>query len=234
MCGRFNVRTAPAELKRIFRTAGVPPNVPPRYNIAPTQDVLTVRFNPQDCQRHLTPLHWGLVPSWAKDRTGAAKLINARSETIDSKASFAKAFAKRRCLIPADGFYEWPQKSPKTADSKAPKQPVAIVPTTPPLFAFAGLWEGWRDPARDGEFLRTCTIVTCPANELLAPYHERMPVILDEGDWASWLGETAATPRQLQALLRPAPVERMRVYRVSTRVNSVACDDESLLAPLEA
>jgi putative SOS response-associated peptidase YedK len=225
MCGRFVARKPPQEIARWFRTTGVPPNYPPRYNIAPTDEVLTVRYNPEDGLRHLNALRWGLVPIWAKDRKGAAKLINARSETAATLTTFKDAYAKRRCLIPADGFYEW-----RVIDDKT-KEPFAIMPADDPLFAFAGLWERWRDPATK-EIVRSCTILTTTANELLRPIHERMPVILDETDWSRWLGESDSTPDELRALLRPYPADRMRTYRITSRVNSVKNDDEAVLAAL--
>lgn len=232
MCGRFAVRTPASEAARIFRTAGVPPKCRPRFNLAPSQDVLCVRFNPQDGLRHLDLLHWGLVPLWAKDPSIGNKLINARAETVAEKPSFRDAFAKRRCLIPADGFYEW-QKTDGI------KQPFAIVPSSadepstnrPPLFAFAGLWERWKHPAT-GDILRSCTIITTTANSLMAPIHDRMPVILDAGDWGKWLGEETAGKDDLLGLLKPAPPDTMRAYPISPRVNSPKFDDESILAPL--
>lgn len=225
MCGRFTVRTSPQEVARIFRVERPLPNCPPRFNLAPTQDVLAVRFNPKDGRRHLDLLRWGLVPHWSKDAKGGGKLINARSEGLTQRPTFRDAFAKRRCLIPADGFYEWQVRE------GGAKQPFAIVPSDAPMFAFAGLWEGWKDPGT-GEYLRTCTIVTGAANETMAAIHERMPVILPEANWPAWLGETTAEPGELLALLKPFPAGRMRAYPVSTRVNSVRNDDESLLEPL--
>ena len=225
MCGRFVVRKPPQEVARWFRTTGVPPNYPPRYNIAPTDEVLAVRYNAEDGLRHLNPLRWGLVPIWAKDRKGAAKLINARSETAATLTTFKDAYAKRRCLIPADGFYEW-----RVIDDKT-KEPFAIMPADNPMFAFAGLWERWRDPETK-EIVRSCTILTTTANELLRPIHERMPVILDETDWSRWLGESEDTPDELRALLKPYPADRMRTYRITSRVNSVKNDDEAVLAAL--
>lgn len=225
MCGRFVVRKPPQEIARWFRTTGVPPNYPPRYNIAPTDEVLTVRYNPEDRLRHLNPLRWGLVPIWAKDRKGAAKLINARSETAATLTTFKDAYAKRRCLIPADGFYEW-----RVIDDKT-KEPFAIMPADNPMFAFAGLWERWRDPETK-EIVRSCTILTTTANDLLRPIHERMPVILDETDWGRWLGESDDTPDELRALLKAYPADRMRTYRITSRVNSVKNDDEAVLAAL--
>ncbi len=227
MCGRFLTRTPATEIARIFRITGAPPVSRPRFNLAPTDAVLCVRFNPADGLRHLDPLHWGLIPLWAKDRSIGNKLINARRETIAEKPAFQEAFAQRRCLIPADGFYEW-QKTP------GGKQPFAILPADgnePPLFAFAGLWERWRDRATR-EIVRSCTIVTGPANDLMTPIHARMPIILEERDWAKWLGEEPASRDALHAMLaRPFPSARMRAYAIGTRVNSPSFDHETILQP---
>jgi putative SOS response-associated peptidase YedK len=222
MCGRFNLRKSPEEVARWFGIKGAPPNYPKRYNIAPTDEVLAVRYNPEDGLRHLDKLRWGLVPLWAKDKKGAARLINARCETTATLATFKDAFAKRRCLIPADGFYEWQKLDAKN------KQAFAIEPAADPMFAFAGLWERWRDPETK-EILRSCTIITTAANELMAPIHDRMPVILDQASWPQWLGEADVVPEELQAMLKPFPAERMRAYKISSRVNSVKNDDEAVL-----
>ena len=223
VCGRFLNRTPASETARIFGTANAVPNYPPRYNLAPTESVLAVRFNPDDGKRHLDVLRWGLIPVWAKDRTIGNKLINARGEGVAETQAFRDAFAKRRCLIPADGFYEWK----KTTSGK---EPYAIVPEGDPLFAFAGLWERWRDSASQ-EIVRSCTIITCAANEALAPLHERMPVILDRADWPRWLGEDQAKRPDLLKLLRSFPAERMRAYRIGQRVNNVRNDDAALILP---
>jgi putative SOS response-associated peptidase YedK len=224
MCGRFLNRTPAAETARLFGTTNPLPNYPPRYNLAPTEGVLTVRFNPDDARRHLDVMRWGLIPLWATERTIGNKQFNARAETAAAIPAFRDAYAKRRCIIPADGFYEWKQ-------SVSGKEPYAIVPADgDPVFAFAGLWERWRDPANQ-EVVRSCTILTCPPNALLAPIHDRMPVILDRADWAKWLGEDAVKRPELQKMLRPWPAERMRAYRVGQRVNNVRNDDAALLVP---
>lgn len=224
MCGRFLNRTPASETARIFGTTNPLPNFPPRYNLAPTEGVLAVRFNPDDARRHLDVMRWGLIPLSATERTVGNKLFNARSETAATLPTFRDAYAKRRCLIPADGFYEWKQ-------SVSGKEPYAIVPAEgEPLFAFAGLWERWRDPANK-EVVRSCTILTCAPNELLAPIHDRMPVILDRADWAKWLGEDSVKRTELQKMLRPWPAARMRAYRVGQRVNNVRNDDAALLVP---
>jgi putative SOS response-associated peptidase YedK len=226
MCGRFLNKLPAAETARIFRTRNPLPNYPARYNIAPTQPVLAVRYNAETRERSLDALRWGLVPHWAKDISFGARAINARAETVATTPAFRDAFKARRCLIPASGFYEWRK-------SGASKTPYAILPKDEPLFAFAGLWENWRDKS-GGEWIRTCTIITGPANPLLAPIHERMPIILEPDAWGRWLGDEPATGETLLALLRPYPAERMVTYPVSTRVNSVKNDDAGLIDPLRA
>jgi putative SOS response-associated peptidase YedK len=237
MCGRFLNKLPPAEIARLFATPAVAPNYPARFNIAPTDPVLAVRVHPKTGARSLDALRWGLVPSWAKDLSIGARLINARAETLATLPAFRDAFQRRRCLIPASGFYEWRK------DGKA-RTPFAIVPVDEPLFAFAGLWENWRDPSTraqdeaaagaDAPWVRSCTIITAEPNALLAPIHNRMPVILPRDAWAPWLGETPADAAALQALLTPYPAERMRVYPVSPRVNSVKNDDAGLIEPVLA
>jgi putative SOS response-associated peptidase YedK len=209
-------------VRRVF---GYPerPNLEPRANIAPTQDVAAVRLG-EDGARHFVTLRWGLIPSWAKDATIASKMINARGETVAEKPAFRSAFRARRCLIPADGFYEW-----KTEDGA--KQPYRIVRADRTPFAFAGLWERW-DKASDGVPVETSTIITTDANETLQAIHHRMPVILDAADFAAWL-DPAVRPADLQGLLRPFPSQDLIAYRVSRRVNAVANDDLSLIEPLD-
>lgn len=182
MCGRFTQTTSSKELSKVFAVAEMPP-VKPRYNIAPTQDILAVRGTPDE--REALLLKWGLVPSWAKDISISTRLINARSETVESKPSFREAFKRRRCLIVADGFYEWAKKG----DGK--KQPYHFSLRDEQHFAFAGLWERWQSP--NGKPLDTCTILTTAANQVLAPIHDRMPVILHPDDYELWL---AAGERQ--------------------------------------
>ncbi len=223
MCGRFLNRTPASETARLFGTTNPVPNYPARYNLAPTEGVLAIRFNPDDGRRYLDVLRWGLIPLDAKDRTAGNKLFNARAETVSSLPSFRDAFAKRRCLIPADGFYEWKK-------DVAGKEPYVICPVDDPLFAFAGLWERWRDPATK-EVVRSCTIITCAANAALAPIHDRMPVILDRAHWARWLGDEQAKRPDILKLLKPFPPERMRAYRIGQRVNNVRNDDAALLEP---
>jgi putative SOS response-associated peptidase YedK len=222
MCGRFLNRTPASETARVFGTANALPNYPPRYNLAPTQPALVVRFNPETRERSLDPLRWGLIPFWAKDAKIGYSTINAKAETIAEKPAFRDAFKSRRCIIPADGFYEWQKTT-------AGKVPHAIMPREG-NFAFADLWERWKDPASQ-EIVRSCTIVTGRPNELVAPIHDRMPVILPPETWARWLGEEPASREELLELLKPYPAERMHAYAISTRVNSVRNDEPTLLEP---
>jgi putative SOS response-associated peptidase YedK len=227
MCGRFVQKTTLGEIQILFETVNPVPNAAPRYNAAPTQDLAVVRHNPQTRERSLDLLRWGLVPLWAKDPSFGPKCINARSETVATNNVFRDAFAQRRCLVPADAFYEWQKRADKTTI------PYAIVPADGDMFAFAGLWERWKDPA-DGSILRSFTIVTGTANALCAPIHERMPVILPREAWRLWLGETPASAAELLALLQPYPAERMRAYPIGRAVGNVKNDDPRLLDPAPA
>jgi len=221
MCGRYFLQRDPSRLAEYFGAANPVPNHPASWNIAPTQDALAVRRHPESGERHLGLLRWGLVPRWAKDASGGAKLMNARAEGVAEKPSFRDAFARRRCLIPADGFYEW------RAEGKR-KQAYAVAMRSGEPMALAGLWEGWKSP--EGEWLRTFSIVTTEANAKQALVHHRMPVILPREGWAAWLGETAAEPEALQALLRPCPPEWLASWPVAARVGKVAENDAGLLA----
>jgi putative SOS response-associated peptidase YedK len=227
MCGRYQNHLPPEAIARIFGTRNPVPNYPPRYNIAPTDPVLAVRFNRKTGERSLDALRWGLVPVWAKDLKFGARAINARFETLEKAPAFRDAFAERRCLIPATGFYEW-------QESAGGKQPYAFVPEGEPIFALAGLWERWRDRnAADAPWVRSCTIVVGAPNELVAPIHDRMPIILPPSAWPLWLGEVTASPAELKSQLEsPYPAERMRAYRVSTRVGNVKNDEPSLIEPV--
>lgn len=220
MCGRFTQKTTYSELKKIFGVAEVP-EVKARYNIAPTQEVLSVREATDGRAARL--LKWGLVPAWAKDTTISARLINARSETIEAKPSFREAFKHRRCLIPTDGFYEWQRRDGK-------KQPYFFQLRDERSFAFAGLWEKWK--AADGKILETCTILTTEANEVLRPVHDRMPVILHPSDYDLWLEEDVRKQKLRKELLRPYPAEEMSSHPVSTLVNSPSQQGAELLRPV--
>ena len=224
MCGRFALMTSTEQLAMQFdvpETAvnALPPSVP-RYNIAPTQPVAAIRLA-ENGQREFTFFRWGLVPSWAKDLNIGSRMINARSETVAEKPSFRTAFKRRRCLIPADGFYEWQKQG-------SGKQPMFIRPVAERPFALAGLWEVWRDP--DGSALQTCTILTTTPNELMAPIHNRMPVIVEPEDFDLWLNPEP-NPEQGLHLLRPYPAEKMTAYPVSTTVNNPRNDVPDCIQP---
>lgn len=225
MCGRYSLTTPLQALRALFGFEESP-NLAPRYNIAPTQEVPVVRQ--EEGARHLAMLRWGLIPSWAKDRTIAAKLINARSETAGEKPSFRQAFAKRRCLIPADGFYEWKAE-------KDGKQPYRIGFGEARPFAFAGLWESWRDPA-DGARVESCTILTTDATAALRDLHDRMPVILVPDVFDRWLSPQSSK-EACQALMTPykegPAYGPLVVFPVSKAVNKVANDGPDLAKSLK-
>jgi putative SOS response-associated peptidase YedK len=221
MCGRFSLTTPSAALRDLFGFDELP-NLPPRYNIAPTQDVAAVRLTGTDRRPAFTMLRWGLIPSWAKDVAIGSRMINARAETVAEKPAFRHAFQRRRCLIPADGFYEW-EKRPDGG-----KQPWRITLEGSAPFAFAGLWERWSGP--DGSEIESCTIVTTEAAKSIAAIHERMPVMLGPSDFSTWL---RGTPDEAQAQLHPYR-GKLAAYPVSPRINSVRNDDDTLLQPADA
>ena len=216
MCGRYTQTHSGADLAAAFQLT-TEPAPPPRYNIAPSQPVSAIIAD-----REYRIFQWGLVPSWAKDYKIGYRLINARSETAAEKPSFRAAFQRRRCLIPADGFYEWQ----RTASNKK-KQPFYIHLRARPMFAFAGLWEQWE--GGDGSYLETCTILTTEPNELMKPIHNRMPVIIPEAEYDRWL---TAVPRQVQGLMRPYDADAMEAYPVSTLVNSPRNESADCIVPL--
>ncbi|RIK39457.1 MAG: hypothetical protein DCC55_18065 [Chloroflexi bacterium] len=215
MCGRFTLNASPEQLAELFDLPEAPVTVP-RYNIAPTQPVAVVRINPQSKAREWALVQWGFVPSWAKDPSLGAKMINARAETVAEKPAFRAAFKRRRCLVPASGFYEWQKRGTR-------KQPYYITQRDETPFGLAGLWEFWQ--GADGSALETCTILTTDPNELMEPLHNRMPVIIAPEDYGMWLGsggdDSPQELDQLRHLLRPYPAEAMRAYPVSTFVNNV-------------
>ena len=208
MCGRFTLSQPNNAIASAFNIAQIPP-LEPRYNIAPTQLIPSI-LSASGGEKQLQMLRWGLIPSWAKDDKISAKLINARAETVSEKPSFKAAFKRRRCLIIADGFYEWQRQEKK-------KQPYYFRLQNAQLFAFAGLWEQWKSP--DEDIINSCTILTTEANDLLRPIHDRMPVILESKDYGLWLDSEAQQP-QLQQLLRPYQADLMTSYTVSTKVNN--------------
>jgi len=218
MCGRYSLKTSPAELEKLFGVAP-PAGYRPRYNIAPTQEVLAVTA--EQGEREARLLKWGLVPFWAEDPSIGSRMINARAETVADKPAYRNALAKRRCLIPADGFYEWQKRDDG-------KHPMRVRLHSEGVFAFAGLWERWD---RRGRPLETCTILTTTPNPLMSSIHDRMPVILDEAGRERWLA--ADTPRDdLLALLRPWEGDDLEAYEVSSMVNSPAHDIPECLDPL--
>jgi putative SOS response-associated peptidase YedK len=221
MCGRYSITTPVEALRRVFRFEGPSLNLQPRWNVAPTQEVPVVRLA-KDGKRELKLLRWGLVPFWAKDISGAARMINARGETVADKPAFREAFKARRCLVPADGFYEW-----ETLGESPSKQPLLFRMADGKPFAFAGLWERWK-PKDGGAPVETFTIVNTAANEIMARYHDRVPIVLAPEDYATWL-DPAKDPRPL---LKAPPSEWFTATRVSTRVNSVRNDDEDCVAPV--
>jgi putative SOS response-associated peptidase YedK len=210
MCGRFTL-TISGDLLADFLGLGEVPAQAPRWNIAPTQSVLAVRQSADAPRPTAANLSWGLVPSWAKDVRIAYQLLNARSETVADKPAFRAALRRRRCLIPADGFYEWLRQG-KT------KQPFCFRLRDNRPFAFAGLWESWQGP--DGPPLQTCTILTTEANDLVRPVHDRMPVILPSRCHAEWLDPAMQDPERLRPMLRPFPADQMHAFPVSPWVSN--------------
>jgi putative SOS response-associated peptidase YedK len=208
MCGRFTRTQSVEAIAAEFGVEQVSDDLGPSYNIAPTQKVAVVIT---DGIKQLVSARWGLVPSWAKDPSVGNKMINARAETITEKASYRTAFKKRRCLVVADGFYEWQN----LGDSK---RPVYVRLKTGKPFGFAGLYEVWKAP--EGTDLMTCTIITTEANELMKPIHERMPVIIPREQRDNWLDPTAGDQRRLLEMLRPYPAAEMEAYPVSKHVNA--------------
>jgi len=222
MCGRFSQSKSAETIAQVFQVNNVPP-LTPRYNIAPTQQIQTILQNAEQSQREFQMLHWGLIPSWAKDPKMGARMINARAETVTEKPSFRAAFKQRRCLILADGFYEWQQQEKK-------KQPFYFRMNDEHPFAFAGLWEHWK--SGDGEVINSCTILTTEPNDLMRPVHNRMPVIIDPKDYDLWLDTEVKTPELLQPLLHPYSAEEMTAYPVSTKVNKPVNDSAELINSL--
>ena len=222
MCGRFTLTDPNADLAVQFDLPSIPP-LQPRYNIAPTQPVAAVRIAAEAAVREMVLLHWGLIPFWAKDPEIGARMINARAETVADKPAFRHAFRRRRCLVVADGFYEW-QKQNGT------KQPFYIRLRDARPFAFAGLWERWE--AADAGVIESCTLLTTQPNDLMLTLHNRMPVILQPKDYDLWLDPEVQKVELLQPLLQPYPSQDMAAYAVSRWVNSPDNDDPRCIQPL--
>lgn len=225
MCGRAKLETEISEIKIAFR---IPPdyptpNFPPNWNVAPTDSLPVVRYNSKTGSRALDLMRWGLIPYWAKDIKIGFATINAMAETVQTKPVFREAFQRRRCIIPVDAFYEW-----KKLDAKA-RQPYAIALADRSLMPLAGLWENWRSPV--GEWIRSFTIVTTTPNKICGELHNRMPVVLPPEVWSIWLGEEAAEPDRLKALLIPY-TGGMVAWPVSQRVGNVKNNDADLIRPV--
>jgi len=222
MCGRFTLFEPDKVIAKEFGVSAFAPRSP-RYNIAPSQPITAVRATLTGSGREIALLRWGLIPSWSKDPAIGNRLINARAETARGKPSFRNAFRRHRCLIPANGFYEWQRQ-------ERGKQPYFVRMRNERLFAFAGLWDRWESP--DEGVIETCTILTTAANTVLAPIHDRMPVILPQGDYDRWLDPALLNTDSLAPLLVPFPPEDMLAFPVSPRVNAPTIDDERCIAPL--
>ncbi len=224
MCGRYRLSRRKQIIEEHFDSISSEVDWSPRYNIAPTQAVPVIRQHPKEPVRQLSLMRWGLVPHWAKDASNAGSAINARSETAATKPAFRDPLKLRRCLIPADGFYEWA----KTAKSK---QPYCFEVREGELFAFAGLWDGWK--SADGQWIKTCSILTTTPNAVTSAIHDRMPVILDPDSYDLWLDPGMQNVAAVSELLKPYDGHYMRCYPVGTRINHVANDDEECSRPVQ-
>jgi len=247
MCGRYASSRKPEDLVEEFEIerVDVPAPLEDDFNVAPTKDVYAVfdrvskRATDEGPVRRLAAVRWGLVPSWAKDAGIGSRLINARVETLAEKPAFRKAFAKRRCLLPADGYYEWYPTEQKTANGKPLKQPFFIRPRDAGVLAMAGLYEIWRNPdvadtESDGAFLWTVTVITTAAEDDLGHIHDRMPMLVEPDHYAAWLDPTTTAPDDLSELLVPAAPGRLQAYPVSREVNNVRNNGPELLEPMAA
>jgi putative SOS response-associated peptidase YedK len=215
MCGRYIIKAPVSQLASMFDLIDVPA-LSPRYNVAPTQSVPAIRLKPDRKERELVMLKWGLIPGWAKDASIGNRLINARGDTVAEKPSFRSAFRRRRCLMAADGFYEWQKTNGK-------KQPYFIGLKDQTPFTFAGLWEQWKDP--EGDPVESCALITTDANDVVKPIHDRMPVILQPKDYGVWLDPGVQDSTELKKLLQPYPSEAMMAYPVSSFVNNPKNED---------
>lgn len=223
MCGRYTLKVDKKQLAETFTDFEFPAEMPQRYNIAPTQPVAVVANNGENKVDFFV---WGLIPSWAKDPAIGSRMINARSETLAEKPSFKAAYKRRRCLVLADGFYEW-----KKEPGSKTKTPMYLQLESQQPFAFAGLWESWHNG--DGSHILSCTIITTGPNQLVAPIHNRMPVILPPAAYADWLDPAERDPAGLQSLLQPYPAEAMTAHPVSRAVNNPRNDTPECITPLK-
>ncbi|MBT8132008.1 MAG: SOS response-associated peptidase [Gammaproteobacteria bacterium] len=222
MCGRFAFYSPAEAVSRLFSVED-PPQIEPRYNIAPTQFVPIVRDH-EDEPRTVSMLRWGLLPFWAKDKSIASRLINARAETVAEKPAYRDSFKKRRCIVPVNGFYEWVKQG-------SSKQPYFISQGGDEPFGLAGLWSTWRDKKNEDEIIETFTIITTTANEAIAALHHRMPVVLATDDYDEWLAVDHENASDLQRLLVPAPPESFKNWPVSRQVNNARNEGPELVTP---
>ena len=242
MCARYTLRIGSQTIKDLFELDEVP-KLPERFNIAPTQEVPAVTQG-RDGERKLRMLRWGLVPHWAKSPAVGNQMINAKSETLLERPAFRMAFERRRCLLPADGFYEWKEVpiedsqaslfggTSSVKSGKTRKQPYHITLKDGSPFAFAGLWSRWSDPA--GQVVDSCTIITTPANKVIEPIHDRMPAILQRNEFARWLDQNVQDVRHLQPLLAPLPSEEIKIVSVNPVVSNPKNDSPECIEPFNA
>lgn len=217
MCGRYTLKTNIQTVAQVFNVAPTL-ETQPRYNVAPTQEVVTVM---QNGQRHLAMMRWGLIPRWAKDAAIGSKMINLRADTLEEKPSFRRLLDNKRCLMVADGFFEWRQEN-------GVKYPMYFTLKDDEPFAFAAVWDTWQNP--QGEQIRSCSLITTEPNDLVAPIHNRMPVILPKGAYQEWLDTDVKDTTMLEQLLVPFPADQMAVRQVSRAINNPRVDDPSVLA----
>ena len=229
MCGRYVAATPVDKLAEQFLVEEVKVAVhEASFNVAPTDEVLAVAVG-RDGARQLGSFRWGLVPSWAKDTTVGSRMINLRSETVSEKPSFRRTLSRRRCILPADGFYEW-----KAMGKGRKKQPFFVRARDGSVLAIAGLWEVWKPQGEeDADWLRTCTVITTEPNDVVRPIHDRMPVILPPAAWDTWLDQSNQDPDDLAKVLVPAPGDLLEAYPVGFDVNDVRNDGDHLVTPLE-
>jgi len=224
MCGRYKLSRRKQIIEEHFHCDSWDEDWSPRFNIAQTQTVPVIRQNPKEPARQISLMKWGLIPHWAKGSSGAANMINAKSETAATKPAFRDPLRLRRCLIPADGFYEWK----RTGQSK---QPFCFEVGHGELFAFAGLWDGWKDSG--GQWIKTCSILTTEPNAVTSTIHDRMPMILDPDVYDIWLDPGMQNVQTVSDLLKPYDAYKMSSYPVSSRINHVAYDDEECSRAVE-
>ena len=244
MCGRYASSRGPYDLFVFLEVVDnrIPAALDADYNVAPTKEVYAVverppsSDSPEPSQRQLRVVRWGLVPSWAKDPCIGNRMINARMETVADKPAYKRAFAKRRCLLPADGYFEWYPTAELTKSGKPRKQPFFIRPADGGILAMAGLYEIWRDPTRDDDdperFRWTCTVLTTAAEDDVGHIHDRMPLMVDRERWSAWLDPTLSGKDDLLSLLEPALPGRLEAYPVSTAVNAVRNNGPELVEPI--